>query len=43
VRIEDDVLITEDGHRLMTEKLPRTVEEVEKVMAEGREHAEARP
>jgi Xaa-Pro aminopeptidase len=43
VRVEDDVLITEEGHRLMTEKLPRTVEEVEKVMAEGREHAEARP
>ncbi|HXW90302.1 MAG TPA: Xaa-Pro peptidase family protein [Terriglobales bacterium] len=43
VRIEDDVLITEDGHRLMTERLPRTVEEVEKVMAEGREHAEVRP
>jgi Xaa-Pro aminopeptidase len=43
VRIEDDVLITEDGHRLMTEKLPRTAEEVEKTMAEGREHAEVRP
>ena len=43
VRIEDDVLITEDGHRLMTERLPRTVEEVEKAMAEGREHAENRP
>lgn len=43
VRIEDDVLITEDGHRLMTEKLPRTADEVEKAMAEGREHAENRP
>ena len=38
VRIEDDVLITEQGHQLLTERLPRTVEEVEKVMAEGRAH-----
>ena len=38
VRIEDDVLVTADGHRLMTEKLPRNADEVEKVMAEGREH-----
>ena len=38
VRIEDDVLITADGNRLMTEKLPRNVDEVEKVMAEGRAH-----
>ena len=38
VRIEDDVLITADGNRLMTEKLPRNVDEIEKVMAEGRAH-----
>jgi Xaa-Pro aminopeptidase len=38
VRIEDDVLVTADGHRLMTEKLPRNADEVEKVMAEGRAH-----
>ena len=38
VRIEDDVLVTADGHRLMTEKLPRNADEVEKVMAEGRTH-----
>jgi Xaa-Pro aminopeptidase len=38
VRIEDDVLVTADGHRVMTEKLPRNADEVEKVMAEGREH-----
>jgi Xaa-Pro aminopeptidase len=43
VRIEDDVLITDEGHRLMTAKLPRTVEEVERTMAEGREHAQAQP
>jgi len=43
VRIEDDVLVTGDGHRVMTEKLPRNADEVEKVMAEGRTHSEPRP
>lgn len=38
VRIEDDVLVTADGHRLMTEKLPRNAEEIEKIMAEDRAH-----
>jgi Xaa-Pro aminopeptidase len=36
VRIEDDVLVTADGHQLLTARLPRSVEEVEKTMAEGR-------
>jgi Xaa-Pro aminopeptidase len=36
VRIEDDVLVTKDGHQLLTARLPRTVDEVEKVMADGR-------
>lgn len=35
VRIEDDVAITEDGAELLTQ-VPRTVEEIEAVMAEGR-------
>ena len=43
VRIEDDVLVTGDGHRVMTEKLARNADEVEKVMAEGRTHSEPRP
>ena len=43
VRIEDDVLVIADGHRVMTEKLPRNPDEVEKVMAEGRAHSEPRP
>jgi Xaa-Pro aminopeptidase len=43
VRIEDDVLVTADGHRLMTEKLPRNADEVEKVMAEGRAHPQPLP
>jgi len=33
VRIEDDIAITDDGMELMTD-VPRTVEEIEKIMAE---------
>ncbi|MGD0963393.1 MAG: aminopeptidase P family protein [Candidatus Acidiferrales bacterium] len=33
VRIEDDVLVTKDGYRLLTARLPRGPDEVEKVMA----------
>jgi len=36
VRIEDDVLVTPTGYKLLTERLPRSVEEIEKVMAEGK-------
>ncbi len=35
VRIEDDVLITESGFKLLSARLPRTVEEIEKIMAEA--------
>lgn len=35
VRIEDDVVITADGCELLT-KVPRTVDEIEAIMAEGR-------
>ena len=46
VRIEDDVLVTETGYKLLTARLPRSAEEVEKVMAEGnkeRAAASAKP
>jgi Xaa-Pro aminopeptidase len=33
VRIEDDVLITESGHKLLSERLPRGADEIEKIMA----------
>ncbi len=36
VRIEDDVLITETGYKLLTARLPRSADEVEKVMAQGK-------
>jgi Xaa-Pro aminopeptidase len=35
VRIEDDVLITETGYKLLSEKLPRDPGEIEKIMAAG--------
>jgi Xaa-Pro aminopeptidase len=36
VRIEDIVLVTEDGAVLLTESLPRTIKEIERSMAEVR-------
>ena len=37
VRIEDDVLITESGHKLLSERLPRDPAKIEKIMAAGAE------
>jgi len=36
VRIEDDILITKDGYLLLTARLPRTVDEIERLMAAAR-------
>jgi Xaa-Pro aminopeptidase len=35
VRIEDDVLITASGYKLLSERLPRNPDEIEKIMAEA--------
>jgi Xaa-Pro aminopeptidase len=35
VRIEDDILLTESGHKLLSERLPRDPNEIEKIMAEA--------
>jgi Xaa-Pro aminopeptidase len=35
VRIEDDLLITDTGYELLSQRLPRSADEVEKIMAEG--------
>ena len=35
VRIEDDVLVTESGYKLLSARLPRSIEEIERVMAEA--------
>jgi Xaa-Pro aminopeptidase len=36
VRIEDDVLVTPTGYKLLTSRLPRSVDEIEKIMADGK-------
>ena len=33
IRIEDDLLITEDGCTVLSEAIPRTTEEIEAIMA----------
>jgi len=35
VRIEDDVLITSDGYKLLSERLPRDPDQIEKIMADA--------
>jgi Xaa-Pro aminopeptidase len=35
VRIEDDVLITDSGYKLLSERLPRGADEIEKIMADA--------
>ena len=35
VRIEDDVVVTADGSRVLTHDIPKTVEEIERVMRTG--------
>ena len=37
IRIEDDVLVTESGYRVLGKPIPKTIAEIEKTMAEPRE------
>lgn len=32
IRIEDDVLVTEDGHKVLSEKIPKEISEIENLM-----------
>ena len=36
IRIEDDVLVTEDGNRNLTSKVPKNADEIEALMQKGR-------
>ena len=35
IRIEDDVLVTRDGHQILTGKVPREADEIEALMAQA--------
>jgi Xaa-Pro aminopeptidase len=35
VRIEDDVLVTKTGYRILSKGIPKTVKEIETFMAES--------
>jgi Xaa-Pro aminopeptidase len=41
VRIEDDVLMTNDGYELLSKRLPRDPDEIEKIMAEAAKERES--
>ncbi|MCD4665838.1 MAG: aminopeptidase P family protein [Bacteroidales bacterium] len=36
IRIEDDILVTETGYKVLGKPIPKTVSEIEKTMAEGK-------
>jgi Xaa-Pro aminopeptidase len=38
IRIEDDVLVTKSGPRVLTEAIPKSIQVIEAVMEQGRDH-----
>ncbi len=36
IRIEDDILVTENGYRVLGKPIPKTIAEIEATMAEGK-------
>ena len=42
IRIEDEVLVTEDGHEVLTQAIPKTVAEIEAVMSSAQRRKVAR-
>jgi len=40
IRIEDDVLVTREGHEILTGKVPREADEIEALMARARAAAD---
>ena len=42
VRIEDDVLITDTGYKLLSERLPRDPDQIEKIMADAAKQREVK-
>ncbi len=43
VRIEDDVLVTATGYQILSSRLPRSIDEIEKIMAEAQAHPQQLP
>ncbi len=37
IRIEEDVLVTEDGHKLLSHKAPSEIADIEKIMKEEKQ------
>jgi Xaa-Pro aminopeptidase len=35
IRIEDDILITEEGHEILSRRVPKEMDEIEKLMKQG--------